>query len=217
MKESAINWINIGSVSNLADDTLSLANTWVSQNQELKILNRYVLKKSDQLPPAYAHHQVVAYQVTWRKALQQFKGKWQWREVTSYLYIIVKSVTTEDPQAVTQTMTQKVVENTPSPEKKMIPHKEHATDKSNLSHQIRQQKNSKQAHQDTKKHQPHNGTGPEHRLKSLDKQKGDRDGRRGEKQRRQKTTEMNQPPHESIILHGLEKRHQKIFNRRQLG
>ena len=83
----AINWIKLGNVSSSSADLQKFVNNWIEHNEEIQILKRFTVETSSLTPPRMAATDVHTFVVKWRKALQQYKGKWQWRDVESYLYI----------------------------------------------------------------------------------------------------------------------------------
>lgn len=85
-KEKTINWIKLQQAFDENIPSLKLIEQWVADNADLQILKRYTITKVS-IPKAHQKKAHAAYLVKWRKALQQFKGRWQWREVESYLLI----------------------------------------------------------------------------------------------------------------------------------
>lgn len=86
VKEKTINWIKLHPEVDAKIPSLKLIEQWVADNADLQILKRYTITKVA-IPKAHQKKAQAAYLVQWRKALQQFKGRWQWREVESYLLI----------------------------------------------------------------------------------------------------------------------------------
>lgn len=92
-KKHQQNWIKLGNVADKDTEALSFVEQWVQHNTDLQVLNRYEITKSELLPPKHSAKSALAYVVHWRKALQQYKGRWQWREVSSYVFIEVGAIT----------------------------------------------------------------------------------------------------------------------------
>lgn len=93
----AINWIKLGNVSSRSADLHKFVDNWIEHNEEIQILKRVTVEPSTLIPPKKQATEVHTFVVKWRKALQQYKGKWQWRDVESYLYIEKTPVATPTP------------------------------------------------------------------------------------------------------------------------
>ncbi|MDR3190857.1 MAG: hypothetical protein LBT80_06580 [Lactobacillaceae bacterium] len=92
-----VNWVKIGSVADKQASVRDVLEAWLAGNTELQVLAKYTVTATA-LAPTMKNELAVAYLIKWRKALTQFKGKWQWRDVETYAYIdIVPSVAKVEP------------------------------------------------------------------------------------------------------------------------
>lgn len=114
-KKHQQNWIKLGNIRDRNADAMSFVEQWIEHNADLQILKRYKIEKSDLLPPKHSAQNALPYVIRWRKALQQYKGRWQWREVVSYVFVEVGAVDKPKPLAQkTQKINQIITEQTVS-------------------------------------------------------------------------------------------------------
>jgi len=240
---TSVNWIKLGNVSSAETATLPFVEHWIEHNADLQILKKYSIEKTTTLlPPNRKAETVVAYIVKWRKALQQYKGNWQWRDVETHMFVEVGKINPQQPKPVVKptisseveqpkaievpaevavAQVDKVVEEpkiqkpvvTEQPKEREIKVPEQKVAKENQPKPVKPV-----AHFD-KQRQPHNGTGLEQSIKrAVDPKK--RVNHKADSNNSQNTVNRQahsyEEKHEMVILHGLETKYQKVYGRRKL-
>ncbi|MCZ9310385.1 hypothetical protein PAF15_00135 [Weissella koreensis] len=224
-KKHQQNWIKLGNVADIETNSINFVEQWIAHNTDLQILKRYEIEKSDLLPPNHTAKTALTYVVRWRKALQKYKGRWQWREVSSYVFVEVGAITAPKPAKPklsennlaksTKIVSPKVQEEVPKKESKKVDVKivdESKHDSKRLTKPKQSVNKNKIRHNETKvqaksnkaqQSQTENGHNQKHNKKSNDKKEI----------HEIKARFIAADP---IILHGLDQKQAKVYFRRPL-